>query len=375
MGTAYTPGLEVTRSAIVRKERRLPLKGKVLVKVGDEVTPETIVARTELPGDLQIIKVSAQLSLDAEEFGKAVKVQEGQPIKEGDVVAELKTFFGLFSAKVKSSTTGTVEFVTPTTGNVGVRKPPIPVEVDGYISGKVVEVVPDEGVLVETHGALVQGIFGIGGERRGRIKVVVADANDELTIDKLPADCTGLVLIGGSLVRADVLRETAKRGAKGVVTGGIIDDDVAEYLGYDIGVAITGHENIPQTVIVTEGFGQLAMANRTFDMLKTLEGKMASINGATQIRAGALRPEIIVPLPPEERKSGKEHLAGGAHELAIGTRIRIIRVPYFGKLAKVTGLPHELQTLESGSHVRILEAELDNGEKARVPRANVEILE
>ena len=46
MGDAYTPGLTVTRSAIVRKTRRLPLAGEVLVEVGAKVRAADVVART-----------------------------------------------------------------------------------------------------------------------------------------------------------------------------------------------------------------------------------------------------------------------------------------------------------------------------------------
>jgi hypothetical protein len=38
------------------------------------------------------------------------------------------------------------------------------------------------------------------------------------------------------------------------------------------------------------------MAQRTFELLKSLTGKKTSINGATQIRAGVMRPELIVPV-------------------------------------------------------------------------------
>ncbi len=43
-------------------------------------------------------------------------------------------------------------------------------------------------------------------------------------------------------------------------------------------------------------------------------------------------------------------------------------------LGKVTGLPHQLVALESGTEVRVLNAKLDNGEEVTVPRANVEIM-
>ena len=39
MAHAYTPGLRVTESATLRRERRLPLKGDVLVSVGHHVAP------------------------------------------------------------------------------------------------------------------------------------------------------------------------------------------------------------------------------------------------------------------------------------------------------------------------------------------------
>ena len=75
-------------------------------------------------------------------------------------------------------------------------------------------------------------------------------------------------------------------GVKGVVVGVIIDTDLTDILGHDIGAAITGQEDIVTTLIVTEGFGSIQMAQRTFDLLKSLEGREVSINGATQIRAG-----------------------------------------------------------------------------------------
>ena len=74
-------------------------------------------------------------------------------------------------------------------------------------------------------------------------------------------------------------------------------------MGYEIGVAITGDEEVGLTLIVTEGFGRMAMSMNTFKLLKSANGKNASINGATQIRAGVLRPEIIIPQEREEFES------------------------------------------------------------------------
>ena len=79
-----------------------------------------------------------------------------------------------------------------------------------------------------------------------------------------------------------------------IVVGGINYTDLSNILGYTLGVAITGSEEIATTLVVTEGFGKISMSKRTYELLKSFEGNMASINGATQIRAGVIRPEIII---------------------------------------------------------------------------------
>ena len=94
----------------------------------------------------------------------------------------------------------------------------------------------------------------------------------------------------------------------------------------------------------------------------------------TQIRAGVLRPEIIVPdVEGDQRRSEAD--GGGKQGMDIGDLLRVIRVPYFGRIGRVSALPAELQEVESGALVRVLEVEFEGGEKVVVPRANVEMIE
>ena len=125
-------------------------------------------------------------------------------------------------------------------------------------------------------------------------------------------------------------------------------------------------------MVITEGFGQIDMAQRTFDLLRQRQGMQTSINGATQIRAGVVRPEIIIPF--EEAEAAKD-VEAVANVLDIGTQVRVIRKPHFGVLGQVSALPAEPQKLESEAKVRVLEVTLENGVQAVLPRANVEIIE
>lgn len=372
MASAYTPGLTVSGDITIRRTRRLPIKGEVLVKLSDSVQPDQVVAQAKLPGILQNIKMAERLGCEPKEVKNFLLVKEGDPVEKGQILVEKKGFLGIFGKHIeKSDYTGTIETISEVSGHVLIREPSIPIDLTAYVQGKVVEILPDEGVIVETRGAMVQGIFGVGGEHMGTIRVAVDSPDKTLTDDLITESDKDAILIGGSGVTYEALEKAAKVGAAGIVVGGVKDSDLVKFLGYDIGVAITGQEAISFTLVVTEGFGFLKMAERTFELLKTLQGKKASINGATQIRAGVIRPEVIVPLEFGDKVQPRQMSAG---ELAIGTPIRIIREPYFGALGSVTGLPPQLVRVDSETEVRVLNAKLEDGRDVTVPRANVEII-
>jgi hypothetical protein len=371
LASAYTPGLTVSGDIVVRKIRRLPIKGEVLVKVGDDVTPDQVVARAQLPGPLQTMKLADKLGVEPRDVAGMVSFKEGDYVEKGQVIAETKGFFGFFKSTVFADHTGVVETISEVTGNALVREASIPIDVTGYVHGSVADIMPEEGAIIETRCALVQGIFGVGGERHGSIRIVTQGPDQILDASLIQPTDAGKILVGGSGITAEAIQKASELGVVGLIAGGIKDSDLTKFLGYDIGVAITGQEQIGITILVTEGFGFLNMAERTFELLKTLDGREASLNGATQIRAGVIRPEIIVPLAKGAEAKVQTQ---DAFLLQVGTPIRIIREPYFGGLGTVTDLPAQLVTLESGTHVRVLRARLQDGEEVTVPRANVEII-
>lgn len=341
------------------------------MKAGDQVSPDSVIARALLPGNLQTIKLAEKLGIDPQDIPSVCKVKVGDSLSKGTMVAESKGFFGLGKQKVDSDVDGVVEAISEVSGSIFVREASIPIDINSYISGTIESIMPEEGAVVETRGAMVQGIFGIGGERTGTIRVAVNGPNDILDANSILDSDAGKILIGGSGVTFEALLRATEKGVQGLVCGGVKDSDLVKFLGYDIGVAITGTEAISLSLLVTEGFGFLSMASRTFDLFKSLEGKMGSINGATQIRAGVIRPEVIVPLTSDFSTS---HVAGKPLELTIGTPVRVIREPYFGRLGTVTDLPAQLMELESGTTVRVLKAKIDGEGEVLVPRANVEII-
>ncbi len=372
MGKSFSQGLAVSDSTIVRKERILPLKGEVKVKKGDKVTADQIVAVTMLPGKVVPINLANKLGVTPNLIEQYLKVKEGDQITKGHILAQTNGILGMFKTTVRSPTEGEVQSISRHTGQVLLNEPRIPVEVKAFIDGVVVEVIPEQGVIIENKSAYIQGIFGIGGEINAEIDVVAKAADEVVTADRINENHKGKIIVTGEMLHYDAIMKAVKVGVKGIITGGIHDQDLKKLLGYDIGVAITGHEDVGLTIVVTEGFGPIKMANKTFDLLKSFQGSKVSMHGFTQIRAGVIRPEIIKPI-----KFKEDELIKPESELPmieVGKIIRVIRQPNFGKIGKVIAMPEELTMVESETLVRVLKAELETGETVLLPRANVEII-
>lgn len=373
MAHAYIPGLKVVPNTTVKKTRQLPIKGEILRKVGENVAAVDEVAKTHLPGNIIPTNIANKLNIEPADINDFMKKEEGDPIKEGEVIAETNGIFGLFKSSVQAPIDGTLESFSHITGQAILRESPIPVAVNAYVNGVVDEIIADEGVVVKTQAAFIQGVFGIGGEQRGKIKIVTSMQDDPIEEKMIDESCKDKIIVGGAFLTHSAFKKALKMKVKGIVVGGFNYNDIKKIIGYDIGVAITGQEDVNTTLILTEGFGEIHMAKQTFELLKKHEGDVASINGATQIRAGVIRPEVIIPVKADLKKdSPKQEIIG----MDIGTEVRIIRAPYFGMIGSVSGLPHKLQKLESGSLARVAKIKIwETKKEVLLPRANLEMIE
>lgn len=373
MGRALTPGLVATDNTVVQKVRELPVAGAISVAVGDRVESSSIIGTASLEGDLSILRIPERLGIEPIDVVKGLREQgiaEGVEVRAGDLLCRHRGLFGFFSSEYRSPESGVVELISERTGHVGLRLSPRLVSIKAYVSGQIVRVDAGRSATIESSCALVQGIFGVGGEVVGKLHPLDIAPTSVLTIQHLPLNCEGLILAGGCAPSGDTLKEASRRGARGLVVGSVDDRALYSYLGYDIGIALTGDEEISMTVIVTEGFGEIPLSARAWKILSGRAGAVVSINGATQVRAGAVRPEIII---PHTEAIAQRPSAEFTHELQVGSSIRLIRVPYFGQCATVTALPPELVKIETGAVARVLRCKLSDGSEITVPRANVEI--
>lgn len=352
---------QVTPLVNVRRERVLPASGEVLVRVGERVEPTQVVARANLPGDFRILSVARLLGVPASRIGRYMRVNLGDEVRQGQVIAARR---GLFARSVKSPIDGVV--TASGGGRILIEARPTLFELRAYIHGTVSNVLVGEGpprpygVVIETKGAVVQGVWGAGGESFGVLKCLVKSPDKPLRAKAIDPSCHGTILIGGAGLSDAALERAQELQVRGIVTGGLPPE------------LLPLVEELPLPIVVTEGIGTVPMSVPIFRLLTTNEGREASISGRVRSRWGVVRPEVVIPLPAETLPPAQTQPGAS---LTVGARVRVVRAPYLGAVGTVVALPPYARRIEStGARVRGAEVNLGQEAPVFVPLANLEVL-
>lgn len=348
-------------------ERFMPIACKVLVIENERVEFDTTIAEATTLGELVVLPVAKRLGIEPAQLSPTLKKRVGDSVQRGELIASFSSLWGVYKAEYLSPCSGMIEFVSKETGHVGVRAPSRTQQLKAYASGVVSEVIKGKGVRISTSGVRLQGAFGVGGEKHGKLRRISVNREEAIRFTHIPDSCQGQVLFGGSGITKGAIDKAIERGVVGIVCGGLDDEVLHQYLGYEIGIAITGEESVPLTLIATEGFGSIPICSHLYKLLCLNEGLHCALNGATQVRAGALRPEVLIP----EGREGETLLVG---ELSIGGRVRVLRAPHLGLEGVIEELPTQPAELSSGASVRVAKVLLDNGVRELLARINLEPL-
>lgn len=360
-------GLVAAPSIRIRRIRRLPVVGETRVKMGDWVDANVTVASASLPGKLHPVAASMQLGVSPCELQGALRVKEEEAVTKGQVLAEIHRFFGLSKAEVVSPVDGTVLSISPITGQMVIAEADTRMDLPAYLPGTVVAADADGTVEIEAVVSLIQGVFGVGGECCGRL--IQVDAWPENEADFRGMNGAETILFSKTPLTYGVMTAMKRHHIAGAVSGSVSGGDLMRFAGRTLNPACTGNEGIGLCIVLTEGFGRLPMAERTFDLLSRISGQSVSVNGATQVRAGVIRPEIIG--PPVGDISENDPVVV-SRSLAVGDGVRIVRGSLFGKFGRIQSIPAAIQTIGSGAKSLVYEVDILSEGQWTIPRANVE---
>jgi hypothetical protein len=350
----YPSETQVTPLTTVSRERMLPVPGDVLVQIGDRVEPTQVVARANLPGDFRIVPVARPLGVPASQVERYMRVSLGDEVQRGQLIAKRGR---LFAYTVKSPIDGMV--TASGGGRVLIEANPTLFDLRAYIYGTVSNVLQHYGVIIETPGAVIQGVWGTGGESLGVLKCTAESPDEPLQAQAIDPTCHGSILVAGAGLDDAALERAQELQVRGIVVGGLPPELISHV------------ERLSFPIVVTEGMGTVPMSTPIFRLLTTNDGREASINGQVQPRWGVVRPEIVIPLPAEMVPPTQTE--PGA-PLEVGTRVRAVRAPYVGAVGTVVALPPHARRIQTGARVHGAEVDLGQGAPVFVPLANLEIL-
>ena len=332
-----------------------------------------VMIREKLSADESLIEVEvAKLMNVSPLFMKTfLHITEGQDVTYNEILASVD---GIAAGAVRAPVRGIIERIDTKTGKVIIRRPYSPVNLYAYISGEVKEVIPSYGAVIETPACYIEGVFGVGKENFGEL-VILASSPDQVIEEKdIKADHADKILVCGAGITYEALKKADDYHVKGIIAGGIINYDIVRHFGYEISSGITGQDEKDITIIATEGFGHIGMLPQTYELLASHEGRLASISGATQIRAGVIRPEIIIPLD-EKIEAFEEDAEETLIEPLKGMKVRIISEPYYGAWGEVKTDGTTRIKLDNGTTQDVVEILLSSGQTVLIGENNLLIYE
>ena len=337
----------------IRRERLLPLAGRIFVREEQKVNSLDVVAEAHLGKEHLLIDVAGVLGVRAEAAQKLTRVKAGGLVSQGDEIARRK---GLVPRVVRAPRSGQVLLIGA--GQVFMEVGETAFELQAGIPGTVTRLVPDRGVEITFNGALVQGVWGNGQMNVGLLMPVLSSPEDSLETRQLDVSLRGAVVLAGNCSDPAVLQAADELPVRGIILGSL-----APAL---IPLALQVH----YPIIVIDGFGRRSLNNTAYELLTAKAKHETTLNAMPVNWQTGARPEIFIPLPATQ----EAQLPNDVETFALEQTVRLRRDPHAGAIGTIISLRPRPTIMPSGIRVSSAEVRLDSGEQVLVPLANLEVL-
>ncbi len=309
------------------------------------------------------VDVFPDMSLPKPVLHECLLVREGDEVRFGQALASAnairlwkQTFAAGKAAKSGESCVapvgGLVERIDLDRRTITIR----PKETASFIAAGVpgrVTAVNQDGIDIAVHGLRFVGAYGTGGEAVG-----------PLSLNDRPE--SGTVWVRSGRVTMDELVAARDCGVVAVWAASVTYEDLRSFLG-DRPLGTVSRAGAGPVAVVSEGFGEFRLSPTVTEALRGLRGRRTLVDGATQLRAGAIRPEMIV----IDEEADKGAMAGrdssvvksssaddwptpGTEPIVAGDKVRCFSGKNLGLTGRAIAPPRQGQ-LESGLKTLLVE--------------------
>ena len=347
------PVIHVNGLTSIVRERLLPVPGTVLARLNQKVSALDVVAQTSWAREHLLLDVTRILRVTSNVADRLITCNVGDRIAVGAVITAGK---GLFSRRVRVPRDGRVVAVGggKVLMEVGVTK----VELRAGIPGTVVQVLPNHGVVIQTAGALIQGVWGNGRIASGTLVNLAEKPDGILTVGRLDVSLRGSIILAGIVNDVETLQAAAGLPVRGLILSSILPSLIQKAM------------EMRYPILVTDGFGSLPMNSAAYKLLSTNARRDVTVNAEIHDRYSGARPEVIIPLPISEIPL----IPREVETFAPGLQVRMRLSPALGMIGSIVALKSGLTRLPSGLQAPAAEVKLENGETVIVPLVNLEFM-
>jgi hypothetical protein len=256
---------------------------------------------------------------------------------------------------VRSPTEGVI--VSIIGGQVMLELASSPIQLLAGIPGTVVELLPERGAVIESDGALLQGVWGNNRVDAGLLISLARSADEEIVRSRIDVSMRGAVILAGYCAQPEVFRAADELPLRGLILGSMSAD------------LIPVANKVVFPVILLEGFGRLPINATAFNLLTSNEKRDTTLNAANWNSFTGERPEVVIPLP------ANGEIGAETDFFKAGQTVRIQGAPYQGIVGVLEQVRPGLTRMPNALRVPAADVRLENNEVIVAPLANLDVLE
>jgi hypothetical protein len=349
----HAPITHILAGTSIRRERLLPVNGRVLVRRGQAVSPTDVVAEAVLTPQHLLLDIARGLGVSARQADQLLQCKAGDEVGEGDILAGR---LGMGRRVVRAPHAGVV--MVAGDGQVLLQLDTQPYELRAGYSGVVVDLIDERGVIIETAGGLVQGVWGNGRSNFGLLSVQATSPDAVLTSAQVDVSLRGTVIFGGVCEDEKTLQAAEDLPVRGMILSSMPAGlaSLALRLSYPL--------------ILLEGFGRIPLNSLAYRLLSTSDRREVAVNAEPWNRLTGARPEVLL----TASSLAAAELPVESAAFSVGQTVRVVSRPHQGLIGTLAALHPELVLLPSGLRLPAAEVRLEVGEILLVPLANLEII-
>ena len=336
------------------RARMLPVDGHVVARVGQKVSPETVLAEATVAPHIEVLDARPVFSgIPRERMRDMIERDVGEKVQKDDVIISTG---GRINRVLRATAAGVIRSISTTQVLIQVRKKPF--RLRAAYNGTITEVLPNRGVMMQMQGTLVQGVWGNGHHATGKLISATFDARAALEPDDLRGESVDAIVLAGRCRDAETLSRAQVMPVRALILG-----SMSSHL-------IPLAKKMPFPILVINGFSPSGMDSSSYRLLSSNKGRTVSVIAFPWDRDSGVRPELFIPL-----ETGNLRSVQGLIEFREGQTVRVNTLPYMPQVGTIAQIHPRPVLLPNGLTARGADVALKNGQQILVPLNNLDVLE